>query len=322
MAASCQAAGPSYTTSGDVNVVGGPGTGKTSILLSVLKDLSDLGDYPIHLSISDELKEHIGRCLPMVDLTLYTETAINTARVVLLDDPYGEDDIVQAARQGRDGNARIVVVALDPLQLAAEASDDRFAKLARRFKATEHTLHTCYRQKRNVGMAAMRVIQVIAESTPFLHEAKVRDYRSAHAGLTGISNNLEFPNPLGYAQAYIPASCEDLQAELDRILHQPGGLWAHTTPLLVAVLDRESFRLPRWFAKELAASGITYKFTGQFMDIKGLEFQHVFVVASQGLLVDLEQGFSGTGRSLYSWRRLLRIPFTRGKDSVVTFGLT
>jgi hypothetical protein len=33
----------------------------------------------------------------------------------------------------------------------------------------------------------------------------------------------------------------------------------------------------------------------------------------------VEGGFKGSGQSVYNERRLLRIPFSRAKDSIVTF---
>jgi superfamily I DNA/RNA helicase len=57
----------------------------------------------------------------------------------------------------------------------------------------------------------------------------------------------------------------------------------------------------------------------QLTEIKGLEFQHAFLFIGQALFRDLQEGFSGSGQATYHRRRLLRIPFSRAKDSLVTF---
>jgi hypothetical protein len=53
--------------------------------------------------------------------------------------------------------------------------------------------------------------------------------------------------------------------------------------------------------------------------MKGLEYQHVLLVINRSLFEELESGFEGSGRTIYHARRMLRIPFSRAKDSLVTF---
>lgn len=303
-------------------IVGGPGTGKTSILLSVLKDIADLGDYRIHLGLSDALKNHIERCLPTVDLTPFTRTPLESAQIILVDDPRSKSDIVHAATQPRYGPARVVVLAFDPLQLSSAISDEDLSQLLRRFKGIQHSLRVCYRQKENVGLAARRVMEVLAASTPYSREDNVRNHREERAGVTRVSNDLSYPNPMGYAWVYPAARPEDLKGELERIKRQPGGLWSNTPPLLVATVSDGSHPLPVWFQKLLDASGVPYLLTDTEASVKGLEFQHVFIVTPERLLGDLEAGFSGTGKMIWNTRRLFRIPFSRAKDSIVTFGVS
>ena len=58
---------------------------------------------------------------------------------------------------------------------------------------------------------------------------------------------------------------------------------------------------------------------GRLQEVKGIEFQHSFFVISLRLFVELNVGFRGSGQKLFHQRRLLRIPFSRAKDSIVTF---
>ena len=43
------------------------------------------------------------------------------------------------------------------------------------------------------------------------------------------------------------------------------------------------------------------------------------IILSADLRHELEAGFTGSGRQIYEERRLLRIPFTRAKDSLAVF---
>lgn len=53
--------------------------------------------------------------------------------------------------------------------------------------------------------------------------------------------------------------------------------------------------------------------------IKGLEYQHIFIIMAFSLYKELENGFEGTGKEIYNQRRLLRIPYSRAKDNIVIF---
>lgn len=302
-------------------IVGGPGTGKTSILLHILKNLADEKAFSIQLNMSEDLRQHLRRCLPL-DLESFTPVG-GSVDVVLVDDPDSLSQVSSYAQRWAQGRARLLVVAFDPVQLHRSAPDKDFQALVARHKASVHELRTCYRQKRNVGLATKQVVDAIAESTPYLDKTKINAHRRAHARLTALSNELRFPNPLGYAEVHRSAGPAELERELRRVLSQPGGLWMHTVPLLIALIDEQLNEPPTWFKRTLGRFKMPNRIVRahQLKAIKGLEFQHAFILASEQLLQELEEGFSGAGRRLYNARRLLRIPFSRAKDSIATFGI-
>jgi hypothetical protein len=59
----------------------------------------------------------------------------------------------------------------------------------------------------------------------------------------------------------------------------------------------------------------------EIKEVKGLEYQHVFVFIKKHLFDEIQSGFTGSGQREYHRRRLLRIPFSRAKDSLVTFAI-
>jgi hypothetical protein len=158
---------------------------------------------------------------------------------------------------------------------------------------------------------------MISRSTPFLDAAKIASYQQSHNQLTTLSNTLGFPNPHGYVQHYDPANLGDLRGEMIRVLEGP--IWKHWCPLLVVIQDGTS--IPEDWEQRLERVGALILRESQIQLIKGLEFQHVFLFISAGLHAELENGFRGSGRREYLKRRLLRIAFSRGKDSTVTFVL-
>ena len=56
-------------------------------------------------------------------------------------------------------------------------------------------------------------------------------------------------------------------------------------------------------------------------DMKGLEFQHVLMFLSPARFRGLTEQFDKSGKPEYNARRLLRIPASRAKDSLIIFVL-
>ena len=95
--------------------------------------------------------------------------------------------------------------------------------------------------------------------------------------------------------------------------------WKHWPPLLVAIDDENEMALPAEWQAALGDVRHQSIPMSAAPAIKGLEFQHVFLFLGSQLFEELESGFEGVGKSLYTLRRRYRIPFTRAKDNIVTF---
>lgn len=103
----------------------------------------------------------------------------------------------------------------------------------------------------------------------------------------------------------------------------PGPIRLAWPPLMIALIDPELPQLPIDWSRALAKSGIRSVVLGpeEMANAKGVEFQHVFVAMYPELFDQLDNGFEGSGQRIYNHRRLLRIPFSRGKDSLVVFSV-
>ena len=174
---------------------------------------------------------------------------------------------------------------------------------------------SCYRQKAEVGALAKSVADAVAASSLFLRADKKADFSADRQRLTSIANTLRFPNPSGYARTFPNATISDWRQYLSWVKQQQ--LWAHWAPLLVVVDEAAAF--PKTWEKE--ASRIRHDVVNMrdIASIKGLEYQHVALVITPEKHADVTGGFSGSGQSLYHQYRLIRIPFSRAKDSMVTF---
>ena len=293
-------------------VLGGPGTGKTVVLLHLLKYCQDEG-ITAKLKISSFLQKQLSLSLP-IDWVRFEATE-EEADVLLIDDP---DNFIFFHELARE-KYTVVIAFMDPLQMQFAPNDSGLNKI----NATQHILSQCYRQKNVVGQAALKTMNQIAESSPFLDHAKQVAYKQEYEQVTHISNDLSFVNPGGYTNSYKDTEISSLKEELSRLkkVCQSRALdW-----LLVAFLDIDSSKAPRWLKNELNIWQDKYKIKlvnpNELGEVKGLEFQHAFCFMSLHLFEELREGFSGSTRAIYNQRRLLRIPLTRAKDSIVLFAL-
>jgi len=311
-------------------VIGGPGTGKTCVLLNLLDILRNQPSLQVRIRLTPEVAEYVQSGMgfdiaPLLDRD--GDFGGPQPRVLLVDDPASASTIASACEFATLAQRQVVIFAFDPLQLAEAVSDADFASICRRYKVTLHELKRCYRQKKNVGNAAKKAMDAIAASTPFLEKGKIGEFREDHAHLTSLCNSVEFCNPSGYVETYADAKLSHIQAELRRLDSSSGALWTHWPPLLVAIDPglpdsiQESVRNYFKAASAHAETRVTHVVyaLADVTSLKGVEFQHVFLFISPSLYKEVNRGFRGSGKHVYNSRRLLRIPFTRAKDSLVTF---
>jgi hypothetical protein len=297
-------------------VLGGPGTGKTSILLNLLKRLDDGGVSDLMLELPEQVASYV-RSATSIDLSRYMSTpedqSTALARMV-------EHILERHCKRVTSGALGALVVALDPLQLDQPVEDKAFRSIVRRFEVATHQVRACYRQKEAVGKQTVRVITQVADSSPFVDPGKIKNFRQVHLELTQLSNSMEFRNPHGYTDARTNVTSEEFTQILSLIKSHPAGMWKHWPSVAVVLADPHYQELPRQWRTALDASRINHTVVGEreISSIKGVEFQHVLVVIGPELYAQLEQGFEGSGQAVYNRRRLLRIPFSRARDSLIT----
>lgn len=285
-------------------VLGGPGTGKTIILLQLLYYIQT-ENYSVHLKISDSLKKQLGRALP-INFPIF-ENFKQKAEILLVDDP----DNFCCFEEIEPDQYRVVIAFVDPLQMTCTQTDEDIEGL----DATIHKLTECYRQKKAVGEAAFNSIDRIAKSTPYLDRTKIKVFTQERKLITEISNNINFVNSGGYTNSHEDFTEIDFQNELSRISSVPKSKTLDW--LLIAFLD-----IARPNEISIVNNDITIVDHTELEIIKGLEYQHAFCYMTKQLFQELTKyKFKGTGVRIYDQRRLFRIPLTRAKDSVVLFAL-
>jgi hypothetical protein len=299
-------------------VMGGPGTGKTCILLQLLKYRADEG-YSAGIVIADHVAEYIEKSTN-ADLSKYRVDPFFLPQrdVLLIDDPVGLSGLFERSIQ----MSRSTVVAFDPLQLSESLTDSELSWLETFYDVKRHVLQVCYRQKEIVGKTTKHVVDIVAASTPFFRQDKIDNFRAERHTLTNIANEMRFVNPFGHIEHYENATVYDIQCEVNRILNYQWLMWKHWPGLLLLLDGCELSDAAYRALQPLMQRGYVQKLSFRDVEqIKGLEFQHVFIFMTQSKFQEIQTGFTGSGQKTYHQRRLLRIPFSRAKDSLVTFGL-
>lgn len=310
-------------------LLGGPGTGKTTILVWLLKQLSLVDEDGLGMEVKlmappavvNQIENSTGWDLsPFVlaeALPADSDTDPEEAPdVILADDPGSLFDLgVLMARFSSSS----VIFGFDPLQMADSVTDDELEKFENKYAVETYWFTSCYRQKEAVGEAAMHVARVVAASSPFLRDEKKQRHASDRQLLTSKVNSLEFVNPSGVIQTFHEPEWSEWEKYWRYIyrLRQRGRLWDHWPPLLL-VQDPLAAVEPHWVARADAVS--THRCsTDDLQQVKGLEYQHVLMILGETLYSNINSGFEGSGQNNYNRFRLFRIPFSRAKDSLTTF---
>lgn len=302
-------------------IVGGPGTGKTCILLQLLKLFADL-EYSVGIRISEPLAEYVENSTGE-PIRKFRVNPGDSSRldILLVDDP-SFDTLRRSLSTWKEDNAGSVVVAFDPLQLDKPLPDKAFNKLRYDFGVTVHRMNQCYRQKAAVGERAKELMDQVAESSPYLADAKKNAFREEHQEVTKVANELEFVNPHGYVEIYEEATTEHVELEVARILESKSLMWTHTPGLLILLDNCELSAEARLALRKLERLNYIREAPLELIEqSKGLEFQHVFIFIKHEIFEEIQNGFEGSGMATYVKRRLLRIPFTRAKDSLSVFAI-
>ncbi len=313
-----------------VFIVGGPGTGKTSILINMLKQAIDLG-IDARMRCSERMKTFILAAAPGMNAELLVsdgdEGALRTAELLIVDDPDNKAEIMENLCTWSARNQQLaVVIGFDPCQLSdfdtanqtSGLSDETFDAFVSATSANVFGLDECYRQKANVGSATQKALRMLADSSPFLADQKIERFRYQHIGVNSLGHDFCFPNPNGYLQVYEPWTPEDLKAEIERIQSQ--SQWVHWPSTLI-VVDDDYRGATDTLTATFSNAGLHCE-TTQLCDVgsvKGLEYQHLILFLSKGTFQDLENGFHGSGQAKYAKYRMMRIPLSRPKDSKVVF---
>ncbi len=312
-------------------IEGGPGTGKTSVLLCLLDHFAEEG-YSVGLDMPKHLVEFV-EAKSGLDLRKFMSPIgeRESVCIYLVDDPVSLEglrwDSARAKQNLGQWESTAVVVAFDPLQVEGtrvdELTDASLQKVRADADATRWVLRDCYRQKEIPGSAALSVTKVILGSSAFFIAKKRAEWAEGHAEITEAALNLRFINPGGEFTQFTEPEWSDWTGYLDKVGRETWATMREGDPRVwprLAVVAPMDATLPESWAPPLRDMQHHFIAAHDCAErLRGVEYAHVAVLLTQSELERVTKGVNGTGPKEYERLRMLRLPFSRARDSTAVF---
>ena len=296
-------------------VMGGPGTGKTVVLLNLATNLEQAGR-----SVSFEASSHVikylssgGRRVPGA------LKGFGPGVVALIDDPASSKALADSLRKAKSAGCRAIVIGFDPLQWHERKMEANFRKIFENTKYEFYPLWTCYRQTSGVGKKTLDLTEKIYHaSSRYLDTLKQKAEREELQPYIDLSLGMTFVDDSGRYVLYDENIEHNYRTEITRFRARIDR-WKHTPPIAFVYDDD----LPKEFIKTLkhGASGLnrTEIPLSRYREIRGVEFQELFLFVTLDFWNDLNSGKMGVGSQEWEKLACLHTILSRPKDSLVLY---
>jgi len=296
-------------------IMGGPGTGKTVVLLNLATNLF-LADRAVSFEASPNVIQYLssgGRTVPGANL------GFGLGVVALIDDPSSSKMLADSLRKAKSAGCRAIVIGFDPLQWHERKMEANFKKICESVTYEFHPLHTCYRQSRGVGEKTLELTEKIYNSSSrYLDSLKQQAEKKELQQYIDLSLGMSFVDKSGRYVLYRDNIQNNYKIEVDRFRARIDR-WKHSSPIAFVFDDA----LPKEFIKSLKAdaSGLNRKEIplSRYREIRGVEFQELFFFISLDFWNDLNSGIMGAGSEQWEKLACLHTVLSRPKDSLSLF---
>jgi len=296
-------------------IMGGPGTGKTVVLLNLATNLDQAG-RAVSFDASPNVIKYLvsgGRNVPGAN------KGFGPGVVALIDDPASSRVLADSLRKAKSAGCRAIVIGFDPLQWHERKMEANFRKIFDNTKYEFYPLWTCYRQTSGVGKKTLELTEKIYHaSSRYLDTLKQKAEREELQPYIDLSLGMSFVDDSGRYVSYDINIDENYRIEIARFRSRIDR-WTHTSPIAFVYDDD----LPKEFIKSLKndATGLnrTEIPLSRYRDLRGVEFQELFLFVTSDFWNDLNTGRMGVGSKEWEKLACLHTILSRPKDSLVLF---
>ena len=296
-------------------VMGGPGTGKTVVLLNLATNLDQAG-RAVSFEASPNVIKYLssgGRNVPGAN------KGFGPGVVALIDDPASSKVLADNLRKAKSAGCRAIVIGFDPLQWHERKMEANFRKIFESVNYEFYPLWTCYRQTSGVGKKTLELTEKIYHaSSRYLDTLKQKAEREELQPYIDLSLGMSFVDDSGRFVSYDKDIDENYRIEISRFRARIDR-WQHTSPIAFVYDDD----LPKDFVKSLKTDAAGLNRTeiplSKYRDIRGVEFQELFLFVTSEFWNDLNTGKMGVGSEEWEKLACLHTILSRPKDSLVLY---
>jgi Txe/YoeB family toxin of Txe-Axe toxin-antitoxin module len=296
-------------------LLGGAGTGKSIVLLNLILSLSENGRSVVSIfqnSVAKYLQSGKQK-IPGLQIPPHSGS------VVVQDDPLNFDELLSLMKNCRKEGVRALVVALDPLQWTERRVLEKFNELIEVTGPKIHTLQTCYRQSFEIGSKAVEVTKNVLNLTnPFINESKIAAHNKQISFFKELCvDKVNFVDKGGRYRIYSENIHENFLLEFQRFLAREDR-WTHWHPLLI-VHEGWGLNLPKKWRDITTGNNVVYKDIDQLNQIRGCEYQEVYIYVKRRTWDSLMKESLGAGSAEWEKKMAFHTILTRAKDCLVIF---
>jgi len=309
-------------------IIGGPGTGKTIVLLNLAINLTN-----VKKSILFELPHQVFQYLnsgsrPLPGNWRNRSPAKKSSgknrpeisqEILLIDDPSSAQELNQRITRAKNQGFKSVVVALDPIQWHDGSRLNSFKKMSSVKSLEICKLNVCYRQSKGVGKESHAISKNIFNlSTRNRNEITSGIEEKEKTELISSIDAIKFVDEGGRFKIYEEFTVRDLEKEIYRFSGREYK-WTHTAP--IAFVYGKEF-LPDWRETvkrlSLGQKRIDVALT-DYQRIRGVEFQELFLFLSLETWRGITKGKHGLSSQEWNALSSLYTVVSRPKDGLVVF---
>lgn len=296
-------------------IIGGPGTGKTIILLNIYNQLIKKA-LPVTFEVSKAVKSYLESAGTAIK---YANRGLSAGIYALIDDPVSPRELASTIRKAKSAKVKGIVVALDPLQWHERNLQSKYEDLVNDFEIKTHSVWTCYRQSMYVGKKASELTELaFTKSSGYLNVEKQELERDGLAPFLDLTLNMQFVDEAGRFKIYEHDVWQNYEIEIERFKNRYD-IWRHTSPVLFVFEENVSIKLiqnVREISVGINRKDLTFS---RYRDIRGIEFQELFIFVSKDYWDGLQIGRKGLGQEEWEKLTCLHTLLSRPKDSAVLF---
>lgn len=296
-------------------IYGGPGTGKTVILLNLALRLEKLG-RSISFQLSDQVAKYLNRGrekVPGINL------GFGPGVTVLLDDPISSDEFAYAIRKAQANQCRALIIGFDPLQWHERKMEAKLKSICGKTDYTFSQLWVCYRQSFGVAKKSIELTKAIFErNSRYLDKSKIIQEKMDLQEHLDLIQGMEFVDEAGRYIVYSDNLERNIEFEKKRYTERID-LWKHSPSICFVYEDNI---VEKWRPKIKGLYSGTNKLDvvfSKYRSVRGIEFQEVAIFVTATFWKKLNVGENGLNSEAWEKLTSLHTIFSRAKDSIVVY---